>query len=69
MASDGPQTTAERPLLHIAQVKGDTMAEHRAAVWKTPLPGMGDAVLIWVNERDLFALAVAGKIKDVTDGE
>lgn len=57
----------ERPLLRIAQVDGDTMAEHRAAVSKTPLPSMGDAILLWVNQSDLFALTLAGKIKDVTD--
>lgn len=40
--------------LNYAHVKGDTLAEMRAAAHHHPIYQLGDAVLVWVNEGDLY---------------
>lgn len=49
--------------LRFAEANGDTLSQMRANVRHDPLYGLGDAVLIWVNQGDLINHQIAGIAK------
>ena len=58
---DGDPTAPRRFLLRYVRASGETMEDMRAAVRGTPLPRIGDAVLVWANEGDLCLMQFSGE--------
>lgn len=60
-AGEAEGSVVEIGPLRYARVKAGTFEEMRERVWETDLPQHGDAVLVWVNEGDLYMHAMTGR--------
>lgn len=51
---------SDQPVIRFARPLGATFESMRKHVWETGLADIGDTILIWVNEGDLWQLPFKG---------